>query len=64
MSTPPTIESPRSQPTRLVFRGEFCLWAKPPYCAENRLHPNRLDTDHFRPEPQPDVDFAHQKLAA
>lgn len=29
MSTPPIIDSPRRQPTRLVFHGVFCLWAKP-----------------------------------
>jgi len=28
MSTPLIADSPRSQPTRLVFCGAFCLWAK------------------------------------
>ena len=28
MSTPLITDSPRSQPTRLVFCGAFCLWAK------------------------------------
>lgn len=39
MSTPPTIESPRSQPTKLVFTGVFCLWAKP------RLPPDVTSVD-------------------